>query len=115
MIDREAASQIEGYARALRAYYGSRAFLRLGEQARDAGWSHEGYLGAVHSKKAPNPKPPAGSATSKTPTPAANSVRDWPGHAATTCSTSMKAATCRSPRTSHLSSNSSTPVTRMRR
>ena len=47
----EAASQIEYYARALRAPRISDAFRRLGDQARDAGWSHEEYLAAVLSKE----------------------------------------------------------------
>ena len=51
MIGPEAASQIEYYARALRAPRISEAFRRLGDQARDAGWSHEEYLSAVLSKE----------------------------------------------------------------
>ena len=47
----EAGSQIEYYARALRAPRISDAFRRLGDQARDAGWSHEEYLAAVLSKE----------------------------------------------------------------
>lgn len=47
----EAASQIEYYARALRAPRISDAFRRLGDQARDAGWSHVEYLAAVLSKE----------------------------------------------------------------
>jgi len=46
-----AASQIEYYARALRAPRISDAFRRLGDQARDAGWSHEEYLAAVLSRE----------------------------------------------------------------
>jgi DNA replication protein DnaC len=42
-------SQIEYYARALRAPRISDGFCRLGDQARDAGWSHEEYLAAVLS------------------------------------------------------------------
>ena len=51
MTGSEAASQIEYYARALRAPRISEAFRRLGDQARDAGWSHEEYLAAVLSKE----------------------------------------------------------------
>lgn len=47
----ETASQIEYYARALRAPRIGDAFRRLGDQARDAGWSHEEYLAAVLSKE----------------------------------------------------------------
>lgn len=43
------ASQIEYYSRALRAPRISDAFRRLGDQAREAGWSHEEYLAAVLS------------------------------------------------------------------
>jgi DNA replication protein DnaC len=50
VIGPEAVSQIEYYARALRAPRISEAFRRLGDQARDAGWSHEEYLAAVLSK-----------------------------------------------------------------
>ena len=46
-----AASQIEYYARALRAPRIGDAFARLGDQARDAGWSHEEYLAAVLSRE----------------------------------------------------------------
>ncbi|MCU1441986.1 MAG: replication protein [Cryobacterium sp.] len=46
-----AASQIEYYARALRAPRISDAFRRLGDQARDAGWSHEEYLAVVLSRE----------------------------------------------------------------
>jgi DNA replication protein DnaC len=46
-----AASQIEYYARALRAPRIGDAFRRLGDQARDAGWSHEEYLAAVLSRE----------------------------------------------------------------
>ena len=45
------ASQIEYYSRALRAPRISDAFRRLGDQARDAGWSHEEYLAAVLSRE----------------------------------------------------------------
>lgn len=45
------ASQIEYYARALRAPRISESFRRLGDQARDAGWSHEEYLAAVLSRE----------------------------------------------------------------
>ena len=45
-------SQIEYYARALRAPRISEGFRRLGDQARDAGWSHEEYLAAVLSREA---------------------------------------------------------------
>ncbi|WP_241985878.1 MULTISPECIES: ATP-binding protein [Cryobacterium] len=51
MTGSEVASQIEYYARALRAPRISEAFRRLGDQARDAGWSHEEYLAAVLSKE----------------------------------------------------------------
>ena len=44
-------SQIEYYSRALRAPRISDAFRRLGDQARDAGWSHEEYLAAVLSRE----------------------------------------------------------------
>ncbi|WP_457966995.1 hypothetical protein M1E17_09800 [Arthrobacter sp. D1-29] len=44
-------SQIEYYARALRAPRISDGFRRLGEQARDAGWSHEEYPAAVLSRE----------------------------------------------------------------
>ena len=44
-------SQIEYYARALRAPRISDSFRRLGDQARDAGWSHEEYLAAVLSRE----------------------------------------------------------------
>ncbi len=47
----ETASQIEYYSRALRAPRISDAFRRLGDQARDAGWSHEEYLAAVLSRE----------------------------------------------------------------
>jgi DNA replication protein DnaC len=46
-----AASQIEYYARALRAPRIGDVFARLGDQARDAGWSHEEYLAAVLSRE----------------------------------------------------------------
>ncbi|GAA3886122.1 ATP-binding protein [Leifsonia kafniensis] len=46
-----AASQIEYYARALRAPRINDAFRCLGDQARDAGWSHEEYLAAVLSRE----------------------------------------------------------------
>ena len=46
-----AASQIQYYARALRAPRIGDAFARLGDQARDAGWSHEEYLAAVLSRE----------------------------------------------------------------
>lgn len=42
-------SQIEYYARALRARRISDGLRRLGDQARDAGWSPEDYLAAVLS------------------------------------------------------------------
>jgi len=45
------ASQIEYYARALRAPRIGDAFRRLGDQAREAGWSHEEYLAAVLSRE----------------------------------------------------------------
>ena len=45
------ASQIEYYARALRAPRISDSFARFGDQARDAGWSHEQYLAAVLSRE----------------------------------------------------------------
>lgn len=51
MTATEAVSQIEYYARALRAPRIGEAFRRLGDQARDAGWSHEEYLAAVLSKE----------------------------------------------------------------
>ena len=44
-------SQIEYYARALRAPRISDGFRRLGDQARDSGWSHEEYLAAVLSRE----------------------------------------------------------------
>jgi DNA replication protein DnaC len=44
-------SQIEYYARALRAPRISDGFRRLRDQARDAGWSHEEYLAAVLSRE----------------------------------------------------------------
>jgi len=47
----DAGKQIEYYARALRAPRVSDAFRRLGDQARDAGWSHEEYLAAVLSRE----------------------------------------------------------------
>jgi len=47
----ETASQIEYYSRALRAPRISDVFRRLGDQARDAGWSHEEYLAAVLSQE----------------------------------------------------------------
>jgi DNA replication protein DnaC len=47
----ETASQIEYYSRALRAPRISDAFRRLGDQARDDGWSHEEYLAAVLSRE----------------------------------------------------------------
>ncbi|WP_199185257.1 IS21-like element helper ATPase IstB [Cryobacterium sp. Y50] len=47
----ETASQIEYYSRALRAPRISDAFRRLGDQARDAVWSHEEYLAAVLSRE----------------------------------------------------------------
>ena len=43
----EVASQIEYLARALKAPRISQEALRLGEQAREAGWTHEEYLAAV--------------------------------------------------------------------
>ncbi|PRY69351.1 DNA replication protein DnaC [Glaciihabitans tibetensis] len=43
-------AQIEYYARAMRAPRISDAFRRLGDQARDAGWSHEEYLAAMLSR-----------------------------------------------------------------
>ena len=43
------ASEIEYYSRALRTPRIGDAFRRLGDQARDAGWSHEEYLAAVLS------------------------------------------------------------------
>ena len=46
-----AASQVEYYARALRAPRISDAFRRLGDPARDAGWSHEEHLAAVLSRE----------------------------------------------------------------
>lgn len=45
------ASQIEYYARALRAPRISGSFARLGDQARESGWSHEEYLAAVLSRE----------------------------------------------------------------
>lgn len=45
------ASQIEYYARALRAPRIGDAFRRLGDQTRDSGWSHEEYLAAVLSRE----------------------------------------------------------------
>ena len=36
----DTSSQIENYSRALRAPRISDSFARLGDQARDAGWSH---------------------------------------------------------------------------
>lgn len=44
-------SQIQYFARALRAPRIGDAFARLGDQARDAGWSHEEYLAAVLSRE----------------------------------------------------------------
>jgi hypothetical protein len=44
-------SQIEYYARALRASRISEGFRRIGDHARDAGWSHEEYLAAVLSRE----------------------------------------------------------------
>lgn len=44
-------SQIEYYARALRAPRIGEGFHRLGDLARDAGWSHEEYLAAVLSRE----------------------------------------------------------------
>jgi DNA replication protein DnaC len=43
----EVASQIQYYARALRAPRIAEGFTRLAQQARDQGWSHEEYLAAV--------------------------------------------------------------------
>jgi DNA replication protein DnaC len=47
----ESASQIEYYARALRAPRISEGFRRLGDQARESGWSHEEYLATVLSRE----------------------------------------------------------------
>jgi len=47
----DTSSQIEYYSRALRAPRISDSFARLGDQARDAGWSHEQYLAAVLSRE----------------------------------------------------------------
>jgi DNA replication protein DnaC len=44
-------AQIGYYVRALRTPRISGAFLRLGDQALDEGWSHEEYLAAVLSKE----------------------------------------------------------------
>lgn len=44
-------SQIEYYARMLRAPRISEGFHRLGDQARDAGWTHEEYLASVLSRE----------------------------------------------------------------
>ena len=44
-------SQIEYYARALRGAADPGGCRRLGDQARDAGWSHEEYLAAVLSRE----------------------------------------------------------------
>lgn len=44
-------SSIEYYARALRAPRISDAYQALGEQARQAGWTHEEYLAAVLSRE----------------------------------------------------------------
>ena len=51
MTGSSTASEIEYYARALRAPRIGDAFRRLGDQARDAGWSHEEYLAAVLSRE----------------------------------------------------------------
>lgn len=47
----DADSSIEYYARALRAPRISDGYRALGEQAWQAGWSHEGYLAAVLSRE----------------------------------------------------------------
>jgi DNA replication protein DnaC len=47
----ETASQIQYYARALRAPRIGDGFARLGDQAREVGWSHEEYLAAVLSRE----------------------------------------------------------------
>jgi hypothetical protein len=47
----QSASQIEYYARALRAPRISEGFRRLGDQAHESGWSHEEYLAAVLSRE----------------------------------------------------------------
>lgn len=47
----EARSQIEYYARALRAPRIGDEFARQGDQAREADWSHEEYLAAVLSRE----------------------------------------------------------------
>jgi DNA replication protein DnaC len=47
----ESAAQIEYYARALRAPRISEGFRRLGDQARELGWSHEEYLATVLSRE----------------------------------------------------------------
>jgi DNA replication protein DnaC len=44
-------SQIEYYARAMKAPRIGEAAARLADQARDAGWSHEEYLAAVLSRE----------------------------------------------------------------
>lgn len=44
-------SQIEYYARAMKAPRIGEAAARLAGQARDAGWSHEQYLAAVLSRE----------------------------------------------------------------
>jgi len=51
MTGPEAFLHIEYYARALQASRIGEAFRRLGDQARDAGWSQEEYLAAVLSKE----------------------------------------------------------------
>jgi DNA replication protein DnaC len=47
----ELESQLEYYARALKAPRIGEGFRRLGEQARADGWSHEEYLAAVLSRE----------------------------------------------------------------
>ena len=48
---RETAGEIEYYARAMKAPRIRESALRLAEQARDAGWTHEEYLAAVLSRE----------------------------------------------------------------
>jgi hypothetical protein len=47
----EAASQIQYFARAMKAPRIAEAAVRLADQARDAGWTHEEYLAAVLSRE----------------------------------------------------------------
>ncbi|TFC94437.1 MULTISPECIES: IS21-like element helper ATPase IstB [Cryobacterium] len=50
-MSREAISEIEYFARALKAPRIRDAAARLAEQAREAGWTHEEYLAAVLSRE----------------------------------------------------------------